>query len=188
MQPSRVGGNIVRTATGRAAEALRAEAWSVKEWRGQQAVIEIVDEATGDWGHINADHFTLADAPVRATDSAAWLDYGPDFYAGVTWSGAPNGRRVMEYRYSIARAGSGFSLRHGDRGGGQLPHLPFAIHAANRSWLAAAGQPSLYVQYSPADIATDLNKARKLTSASHSPNRSSRHLQQCGELNHCHQR
>ena len=91
----RVGDKIVRTATGRATELLHPEAWSVKEWRGQQAVIEIVDDITGDWGHINADHFTLADSPARGTGTAAWLDYGPDFYAGVTWSGAPDGRRIL---------------------------------------------------------------------------------------------
>lgn len=91
----RIGGKIVRTATGRAEESLQATAWPVRDLRGQKAVIEIVDQAAGDWGHINADHFVLSDTPARGGGAAAWLDYGPDFYAGVTWSGAPDGRRVL---------------------------------------------------------------------------------------------
>jgi sucrose-6-phosphate hydrolase SacC (GH32 family) len=39
----------------------------------------------GDW---NGKEFTTDDRTTR------WLDYGRDNYAGVTWSDAPNGRRV----------------------------------------------------------------------------------------------
>lgn len=93
-----IAGHVARTATGRDAEALAWQSWSVAEWRGQKAVIEIVDEATGGWGHVNADHFVLSDAPSQpAREGALWLDLGPDFYAGVTWSGGPPGdkRRIL---------------------------------------------------------------------------------------------
>jgi fructan beta-fructosidase len=54
-----VDGEVVRTTTGQDNEALNWTNWSVSEFRGQSARIEIVDENTGGWGHINADHFTL---------------------------------------------------------------------------------------------------------------------------------
>jgi sucrose-6-phosphate hydrolase SacC (GH32 family) len=93
-----VEGSLARTAAGRDAEALEWHAWRVEELRGRQAVLEIVDAASDGWGHVNADHFVLADAPARpAAEGALWLDHGPDFYAGVTWSGAPAGdrRRIL---------------------------------------------------------------------------------------------
>ena len=92
-----VGGRVARTATGDAAERLVWKSWDVRELRGKKAVIEIVDHHTGGWGHINVDHIVLADLPARdATQPALWADYGPDFYAAVSWSDIPkrDGRRV----------------------------------------------------------------------------------------------
>ncbi len=56
-----VEGKVVRTATGPneqsgGSEALAAVHWSVKEFKGQEVVLQIVDAATGGWGHINIDH------------------------------------------------------------------------------------------------------------------------------------
>lgn len=56
-----VGGKVVRTATGPndqpgGSEQLDWHSWDVKEFVGKEAVIEIVDRATGGWGHINIDH------------------------------------------------------------------------------------------------------------------------------------
>ena len=93
-----IDGQVVRTATGHENEALGWVSWSLQEWQGKRARIEIVDAATSGWGHVNADHFVLGDAPSQAAQEAAlWLDYGPDFYAGVTWSGGPPGddRRIL---------------------------------------------------------------------------------------------
>ena len=70
-----VDGAVVRTRTGRDAEALSWTHWDVSELEGRRARIEIVDEHTGGWGHINADHFTFADAPAfpRSTETAVNL-------------------------------------------------------------------------------------------------------------------
>ncbi|MXP29478.1 glycoside hydrolase family 32 protein [Porphyrobacter algicida] len=48
----------------------------------------------GDW---DGTRFTLDPefAQRIAHDGPAWLDAGPDDYAGVTWNGAPDGRRVF---------------------------------------------------------------------------------------------
>ncbi len=54
-----VDGAVVRTKTGRDAEALLWTNWDVSALKGKTARIDIVDENTGGWGHINADQFTL---------------------------------------------------------------------------------------------------------------------------------
>ncbi len=92
-----VDGQVVRTATGDNAERLDWKSWDVRDLRGRTARLEIVDHATGGWGHINVDHLLLADAPARpATRPALWADWGRDFYAAVSWSDVPprDGRRL----------------------------------------------------------------------------------------------
>lgn len=62
----RVGDEVVRTATGPntkpgGSEVLDSAEWDVKEFMGREAVVEIVDAATGGWGHINVDHIIQTD-------------------------------------------------------------------------------------------------------------------------------
>jgi levanbiose-producing levanase len=59
-----VGGNVVRTATGRNAEHLHWESWLVEDLIGQTAQIRVVDNSTGSWGHVNVDHIVFDDRPV----------------------------------------------------------------------------------------------------------------------------
>jgi sucrose-6-phosphate hydrolase SacC (GH32 family) len=92
-----VDGKEVRTATGDAAERLSWKSWDVRPFRGKNARLEIVDREAGGWGHINVDQIILADTPARpARTPSLWADYGPDFYAGVSWSDVPrkDGRRL----------------------------------------------------------------------------------------------
>ncbi len=58
-----VDGKIVRSTTGRNQEQLEWESWNVENLDGRDARIEIVDQATGPWGHINVDHIEQADRP-----------------------------------------------------------------------------------------------------------------------------
>lgn len=70
-----VDGKVVRTATGAntaagGSEQLDWKSWDVRPWRGKKAVIEIVDNETGGWGHINVDHIVQSNTakgnqPVR---------------------------------------------------------------------------------------------------------------------------
>ena len=62
-----VDGKVVRSSTGINDEALLWEAWNVSDLQGRRATIEIVDTATGGWGHINIDHIEQADT-VRSLD------------------------------------------------------------------------------------------------------------------------
>jgi fructan beta-fructosidase len=61
-----VDGKVVRAASGPnddagGSEELAAAHWNVKEFKGREVIIQIVDHATGGWGHINIDHIVQSD-------------------------------------------------------------------------------------------------------------------------------
>jgi len=92
-----VDGTVVRKASGEDNEQLAWRSWDIREFDGQKASIEIVDQHTGGWGHVSVDHILLADFPTRAaSEPSLWLDYGKDYYAAVSWSDVPksDGRRL----------------------------------------------------------------------------------------------
>jgi fructan beta-fructosidase len=64
-----VNGKVVRSATGQNDELLNWVAWDVTEFVGQTAQIEVVDQSSGGWGHINADQFIGADSPALPTST-----------------------------------------------------------------------------------------------------------------------
>ncbi len=93
-----VNGKSVRVTEGKNKENLEWSGWDVAGYIGQEAQIEIVDNQSGDWGHINIDEITFADEVASdVKTSAVWLDAGRDNYAGVTWSDVPesDGRRIF---------------------------------------------------------------------------------------------
>ncbi|MBN1443651.1 MAG: hypothetical protein JXA90_13155, partial [Planctomycetes bacterium] len=61
-----VGGEAVRTQTGKNLELLEPAQWDVSDLRGKEARIEVVDAESGAWGHINLDQIIFSDAPPRA--------------------------------------------------------------------------------------------------------------------------
>jgi sucrose-6-phosphate hydrolase SacC (GH32 family) len=66
-----VDGETVRTATGPnlkpgGSEELEQACWDVSALAGKTARIQIVDLATGGWGHINVDHIVAIDTPPPA--------------------------------------------------------------------------------------------------------------------------
>ena len=61
-----IDGKVVRTATGPntlagGSERLEPAAWDVGEWAGREAMIVIVDERKGGWGHISVDQIVQSD-------------------------------------------------------------------------------------------------------------------------------
>lgn len=65
-----VDGRVVRTATGRDTERLEPRNWDVAEFKGRRARIEIVDAASGPWGHINVDQIEFRDEPMSTLSGA----------------------------------------------------------------------------------------------------------------------
>lgn len=64
----RVGGKVVRTATGPntapgGSERLEWKSWNLADLQGREATLEVIDSRKGGWGHINVDQLLLSDQP-----------------------------------------------------------------------------------------------------------------------------
>ena len=59
-----IDGKIVRSATGWRSDRLMPQSWDVAEFAGRTARVQLVDHASGDWGHVNV-------GPVLQTDDPA---------------------------------------------------------------------------------------------------------------------
>jgi uncharacterized protein (DUF608 family) len=66
-----VGGKIVREARGKNRDVLEWTNWDVRDFAGQSARIEIVDQHEGGWGHIDVDQIEFRDVPRAAAASLA---------------------------------------------------------------------------------------------------------------------
>ena len=71
-----VEGQEVGRAAGSGDEKLGWKSWNVASHRGKTATIEIVDNATGAWGHINVDQIEFADVPRASGDFTQETDFG----------------------------------------------------------------------------------------------------------------
>lgn len=72
-----IGGQIVRRASGKDNERLEPISWDVSEHAGKSAQLEIVDEATGGWGHVNVDQIEFSDHPANRATLALLEDLLP---------------------------------------------------------------------------------------------------------------
>lgn len=60
-----IDGKVVRSATGWRSDRLVPASWDVSRIFGKTVQIQIVDEASGDWGHINVDQIVQTDRPEQ---------------------------------------------------------------------------------------------------------------------------
>ena len=60
-----INGKVTKSATGWRSNRLVPGSWEVGQFRGQKAQVQLVDQASGDWGHINVDHIVQTDKPER---------------------------------------------------------------------------------------------------------------------------
>jgi len=73
----KVEGKVVRTTTGKNDNRMDWAQFDVRDLRGKQAQLEIVDAVTGAWGNIGVDHITFSGAPAadaRLVDTIAARD------------------------------------------------------------------------------------------------------------------
>jgi hypothetical protein len=61
---------VVRSATGRGSAELEPVSWDVHELVGRRARLEIVDHATGPWGHLMVDQVLFSDVPAATLGEA----------------------------------------------------------------------------------------------------------------------
>lgn len=71
-----VEGKIERSETGRNENRMSERAWSVREFEGKQAVIEIVDAEPGAWGNIGVGRISFSDRPAGAVAPEQQGDFG----------------------------------------------------------------------------------------------------------------
>ncbi len=57
----KIGEEVVLSATGKNEELVVPLIWDVRKYKGKKAVLEIVDNETGGWGHINIDQIVFSD-------------------------------------------------------------------------------------------------------------------------------
>lgn len=96
-----VGGKAVFSATGRDSEQLQFSTWDVRAYRKKTAHIEIVDEATGGWGHVLVDDIVFSNSPIppgMATKASAQLYDAAPF----TWSSS----KVVDKAAGLASGGA----------------------------------------------------------------------------------
>jgi fructan beta-fructosidase len=116
-----VDGKVVRTATGPntaagGSEQLDWHSWNVRPLRGKQAVIEIVDNETGGWGHINVDHIVQSDKPKGTQPARRDIEIAAKYLHLPVKNGAPkrrmklvvDGATVREFEIELAEGPTDF--------------------------------------------------------------------------------
>lgn len=84
-----VGGKAVRVATGRNLERLERKIWDVREFMGRKAHLEIVDAASGGWGHINVDQIVFTENPVDDDWVEPLRELLPAGFSGLKYHAEP---------------------------------------------------------------------------------------------------
>ncbi len=70
-----IAGNRVLYVSGRNTETMHRVTWNLNPWAGQQGQIRLVDNASGGWGHINADDFRFShSAPPPPPVGSGWVE------------------------------------------------------------------------------------------------------------------
>jgi len=94
-----IDGKVVRTATGpddrnRECENLDPDFWDMGEFAGKTAVIQMVDQATGAWGHLTVDQLVQTDRqpPVTRLDVTRELALGNRYLNLPVKTGGPKRR------------------------------------------------------------------------------------------------
>ncbi|AQQ70987.1 Levanase precursor [Limihaloglobus sulfuriphilus] len=111
----KVDGQVVRTATGPndspgGSEGLDWENWDVKNFIGKAAQIEIVDQHTSGWGHINVDHIYQSNKKRQYVEKTREFNLTKKYLNLPVDNSAPkryidiiiDGKRVRQFDISIS--------------------------------------------------------------------------------------
>ncbi len=131
-----VDGQTVRNATGANNETLTWTNWDVSDLAGREARIEIVDEASGPWGHINVDRIEFANQPMVEDTQ---FDPAHPYMGQVAWSVlSPDGWAAPQFpsRAAFLQA----FADHGSNAGGNEVTATFAL---GRPQVAAVGNGAM---------------------------------------------
>ncbi len=107
-----INGELVASSTGTSTtpqdtETLRWMSWDVSPWEGKQARIQIIDTATGGWGHINVDEIHQSDEMKKdepaAPEPLYQEKFRPQFHfsAKKNWLNDPNGMVYYDGEYHL---------------------------------------------------------------------------------------
>jgi hypothetical protein len=71
-----IDGKVVTSATGRNNNRMNPASFTVTQWEGKQAQIQIVDKEASGWGNVGVDHIVFSDKPVRTLVLNELHDFG----------------------------------------------------------------------------------------------------------------
>ncbi|KAJ6062153.1 glycosyl hydrolase family protein [Penicillium canescens] len=149
----KVQGQVVRTATGANVERLILGGWDVTNLIGQTAVLEIVDQQTGGWGHILIDQITFTggagtnNLPRRSDASDTWGFNGTSNFADRGWTATGDlvGKSPAQGTLAGQQAVTGYmgnfvnTFLNGDATTGTLTSPTFTITQKKINFLIGGG-------------------------------------------------
>jgi non-lysosomal glucosylceramidase len=71
-----IDGEVVKSATGRNNNRMNPGSFTVEQWEGKNAQLQIVDNETGGWGNIGVDRIIFSDKPTKTLDLNELHDFG----------------------------------------------------------------------------------------------------------------
>ncbi|MFW5706483.1 MAG: GH32 C-terminal domain-containing protein [Bacteroidota bacterium] len=144
-----VDGEAVFSATGTDDDFLVWHTWHTESLIGEQAYIEIVDQATEEWGHILVDHIFMANVSMAQGPLPAGAivdDFESDTYEGWTITGTAFGNGPVQGTLPNQQEVTGFlgnrlvnSYLEGDASQGKMVSQPFQVDSTFISFLIGGG-------------------------------------------------
>ncbi|MDD5688373.1 MAG: GH116 family glycosyl hydrolase [Elusimicrobia bacterium] len=86
----KIDGKVVCSSTGKKAEKLELAFWDVRQYKGKKAVIEIIDNEKGGWGHINVDQISFTNKNFDKDLESLINNFTLSFESAIQITGSTN--------------------------------------------------------------------------------------------------